>query len=113
MPQKSNYDFTPLHYDEYGLHHYDNRVTRKCPYCKQEYTRGASEVEWKSDFNKLIFCSYNCRSKYYKTHQLEREKYKESHALYAKHDKFVETQKRYDKKKWAEQKKLKSLDKVN
>lgn len=46
-----------------------------CDYCKQEYKFFKSYIVIKSDFNDKVFCSYNCRCKYYKENEQERAEY--------------------------------------
>ena len=56
-----------------------------CSQCKQTTNRPINYVIYKSDFDEAEFCSYNCRCKYYKEHEKERNL-----ALEKRHEKLFE-----------------------
>lgn len=74
---------------------------RKCDYCKKEYTYYHSYNVIKSDFDKKVFCSYNCRCKYYKENE-EKRYYALSKAEHFKAQR--KKQNDYSKKRYAEMK---------
>lgn len=51
------------------------RKTITCDYCHKTEKIPVSYRTIKSDFDKAIFCSHNCRCKYYQEHEKEREQY--------------------------------------
>ena len=58
-----------------GYKYFDQYVERKCPQCKEKYKRYSGEMDYKLFYKTktLIFCSYNCRSKFKQEHPEEYE----------------------------------------
>lgn len=58
-----------------GYKSFDQYVERKCPQCKETYKRYHGEMDYKLFYKTktLIFCTYNCRSKFKQGHPEEYE----------------------------------------
>lgn len=56
-----------------GYKSFDQYVERKCPQCKEKYKRYSGEMDYKLFYKTktLIFCTYNCRSKFKQEHSEE------------------------------------------
>ena len=76
----SGMGFRKLESDEWGIKS-GATSTRTCPYCHQKYKHASSEIDWKSDFDKKVFCSYNCRAKYYKANADRRAEVKSKYEI--------------------------------
>ena len=69
-----NVEVRILYSDEYGLKS-SSYCYMKCDCCGKTFQHYTSENIYKSDFDKARFCSYNCRSHYYKIHHKKRQEY--------------------------------------
>ena len=72
--------------------------TRTCCQCHHTYKHYNTEITYRSDFDDATFCSYNCRSKYYKEHKKERKIYLDR--KYHKHEYDKIRMQQYEKKRY-------------
>lgn len=81
-------------------------TTRTCPQCKKKYEHRVSAMDYISDFDGVVLCSYNCRCNYYKAHEKERAEWLYKQSWEYKYEKFQEVQRKCNQK-YKERKKAK------
>jgi hypothetical protein len=101
MPKIIEDWYSPMPQDTWGLRS-NNYEEKTCCQCHQVYKHYNTEIVYKSDFNKATFCSYNCRSAYYKEHKKQRKAYhlkKEMQYMRQHERQLLYDKQRYGKKK--------------